>query len=85
MLARAQAFLDSKVKDCETMEEAREQTQAGVARVGWCGSEECGHAIEEEVGAAVLGEPWRSAEKGMRSCIVCGANTEKSALLARQY
>ena len=85
MLARAQAFLASKVKDCETAEEARVQTAAGVARVAWCGSEECGHRIEEEVGAAVLGEPWRSSEKGERSCIVCGARTEKCALLARQY
>jgi len=85
MLTKAQAFLASKVKDCETAEEAREQTAAGVARVGWCGSEECGHWIEDEVGAAVLGEPWRSAEKHERSCIVCGAKTERCALLARQY
>ncbi len=85
MLTKAQAFLASKVKDCETAEEAREQTAAGVARVGWCGSEECGHRIEDEVGAAVLGEPWRSAEKHERSCIVCGAKTERCALLARQY
>jgi prolyl-tRNA synthetase len=85
MLTKAQAFLASKVKDCETVEEAREQTAAGVARVGWCGSEECGHRIEDEVGAAVLGEPWRSAEKHERSCIVCGAKTERCALLARQY
>jgi len=85
MLTKAQAFLASKVKDCETVEEAREQTAAGVARVGWCGSEECGHWIEDEVGAAVLGEPWRSAEKHERSCIVCGAKTERCALLARQY
>jgi prolyl-tRNA synthetase len=85
MLAKAQAFQDSKVKDCETIEEAREQTQAGVARVGWCGSEDCGHRIEDEVGAAVLGEPWRSQETYQGSCIVCGAKTEKCALLARQY
>jgi len=85
MQARASAFLESKVKDCETLEEARVQTAAGVARVGWCGSEECGHRIEDEVGAAVLGEPWRAQETYQGSCIACGARTEKCALLARQY
>jgi len=57
MQDKAQEFMKSKIKDCRSIEEAKEQTQIGVARMGWCGSEDCGHQLEDEIGAAMLGEP----------------------------
>jgi len=85
MLANAQDFMESNIKNCSTMAEAKKQVQQGVARVGWCGSEDCGHQLEDEVGAAMLGDPWNSDEKFQGECLICGAKTDKCALVARQY
>jgi len=85
MRDKAQEFMESKIKDCSSIEEAKEQTQVGVARMGWCGSEDCGHQLEDEIGAAMLGEPWNSTETFEGECLICGAKTDKCVLVARQY
>ena len=85
MQDKAQEFMKSKIKDCRSIEEAKEQTQIGVARMGWCGSEDCGHQLEDEIGAAMLGEPWNSSETFEGECLICGAKTDKCTLVARQY
>ena len=85
MQDKAQEFMESKIKDCSSIEEAKEQTQVGVARMGWCGSEDCGHQLEDEIGAAMLGEPWNSTETFEGECLICGAKTDKCVLVARQY
>ena len=85
MQDKAQEFMESKIKDCSSIEEAKEQTQVGVARMGWCGSEDCGHRLEDEIGAAMLGEPWNSSETFEGECLICGAKTDKCVLVARQY
>ncbi len=81
---RATAFRDSKVKDVSGIEEARAQTEVGVARVVWCGSEECGHALEDQVGANMLGEPQYEAFTEAK-CAICGKDTAKRTYMARQY
>ncbi|MDD3022255.1 MAG: His/Gly/Thr/Pro-type tRNA ligase C-terminal domain-containing protein, partial [Alphaproteobacteria bacterium] len=82
---KAQNFMNERVKDCSTVEEAKKQIEMGIARVGWCGSEDCGYQLEEQVDASVLGEPWNSKTSFHGRCLVCGAETENCALMSRQY
>ncbi|NYT02920.1 MAG: proline--tRNA ligase, partial [Methanosarcinales archaeon] len=81
---RALKFMESKIKDVSTIEEAREQTQVGVARVAWCGSVDCGHELEDQVGANMLGEPRNTPER-KAPCLICGQETADSTYMARQY
>lgn len=85
MQAAAREFMESRIKDCTTVEEARDQTEGGMARVGWCGSEDCGHRLEDKIGVSMLGEPWKPEKTFEGRCLICGAETEKCVLMARQY
>ena len=46
-------------------------TKAGIVEVPWCGKDECGHRLEEEVEARLLGTPEDTEEKIDGKCIVC--------------
>jgi prolyl-tRNA synthetase len=84
LYSRAEQFMKSRVKAVTSIEEAKLQTQAGVALVPWCGSEECGHQLEDQVEANMLGEPqYQSFPEA--ACAVCGKVTGKRTYMARQY
>jgi prolyl-tRNA synthetase len=84
LYARAREFMGSKVREVSGLEEARKQTGDGVAIVAWCGSEECGHALEDQVGANMLGEPqYVSFPEAL--CAVCGKSTTRRTHMAKQY
>jgi len=81
---KARIFHESKVKEVSTIEEARAQTEAGVALVSWCGEVECGHQLEDQVGANMLGEPqYQSFSEA--ACAVCGRKSAGRTYMARQY
>jgi prolyl-tRNA synthetase len=52
--------------------------------VPWCGEEECGHRLEEQVGANMLGQP-QYQSFSPAACAACGKVTEKRTYMARQY
>jgi prolyl-tRNA synthetase len=84
LYSRAEQFMKSKVKEVTSIEEAKLQTQAGVALVPWCGSEECGHQLEDQVEANMLGEPqYQSFPEA--ACAVCGKKSTGRTYMARQY
>jgi prolyl-tRNA synthetase len=81
---KARGVHESKVKEVSSIEQARAQTQAGVALVPWCGEEDCGHQLEEQVGANMLGEPqYQSFTEA--ACVVCGKRSCIRTYMARQY
>jgi prolyl-tRNA synthetase len=53
-----------------------------ILRFGWCGSEECGHTLEDKFELKILGTPYTD-EKFKGKCIVCGKKTERPAYAAR--
>jgi prolyl-tRNA synthetase len=75
---------DAKVKEVASIEEARAQTQLGVALVPWCGEEECGHKLEDQVEANMLGEPQYKSFSFAR-CAACGKESSGRTYMARQY
>ena len=84
LYSRAEQFRDSRVMGVSSIEEAKAQTEGGVALVPWCGSEECGHQLEDKVDANMLGEP-QYVSFAEAACVVCGKVTGKRTYMARQY
>jgi len=81
---RAGLFHEAKVKEAASIEEARVQTQVGVALVPWCGEVECGHQLENQVEANMLGEPQYQTFPEA-ACAVCGKKSTGRTYMARQY
>ena len=81
---KARIFHQEKVKEVSSIEKARAQTQVGVALVPWCGEVDCGHQLEDQVGANMLGEPqYQSFPEA--ACAVCGRGSRGRTYMARQY
>lgn len=81
---KARLFAESKVKEASSIAEAKEITKFGVALVPWCGEVDCGHQLEDQVEANLLGEPQYQCFTEA-ACAVCGAKTAKRTYMARQY
>jgi prolyl-tRNA synthetase len=84
LYAKAKQFRDDKVKEVTSIAESTEQTQNGVALVPWCGLEDCGHRLEDQVEANMLGEPqYQSFSEA--ECLVCGKKSTGRTYMAKQY
>jgi len=81
---KARTIHEGKVKEVSTIEEARAQTEVGVALVPWCGEVDCGHQLEDQVEANMLGEP-QYQSFSQASCAVCGKKSAGRTYMARQY
>jgi prolyl-tRNA synthetase len=81
---RSGLFHEAKVTEVASIEEARVQTQVGVALVPWCGKVECGHQLENQVEANMLGEPQYQIFPEA-ACAVCGKKSAGRTYMARQY
>jgi len=53
-------------------------------RAGWCGSEECGHEVENRTGMSILGTPAKP-EKFEGGCVVCGKPTKQVIYVAKTF
>ncbi|HPT37736.1 MAG TPA: proline--tRNA ligase [Methanothrix sp.] len=81
---RAKKCHEGLVKEVSTIEDAKAQTEVGVALVPWCGEIDCGHQLEDRVGANMLGEPqYQSFPEAV--CAVCGKKSAGRTYMARQY
>jgi prolyl-tRNA synthetase len=76
----AQRILESHIIELEHLEEAKDLK--GIFKVSWCGSEICGHKLEDLTEADVLGEI-NEVKKG--ECLICRAETEIVILMSRPY
>jgi prolyl-tRNA synthetase len=82
-LARnASKWMKERIHRVDSLEEAKRllAKKAGIVEVPWCGGDECGHRLEEEVEARLLGFPEDTEEKVKGKCVVCG---EKAANIVR--
>jgi len=80
LLRRAEKEMREKIKKFENLEEVKEHK--GIAVVNWCGSEECGHKIEELTDKKIIGIP---QEKRKGICAICGKETDIVAYVAKPY
>jgi prolyl-tRNA synthetase len=59
--------------------------KAGIVETLWCGNPECGHKLEGEVNARVLGTPVDLEEKVSGNCVVCGKKAKEIMRTAVAY
>jgi prolyl-tRNA synthetase len=98
MTQRATETLQRNVRDVKTAAEAKALT--GISRMGWCGAEPCGKAIQDASEKTVLGVPIDVAFPGTRlselniaipgkgyqgACASCGKPTATPVLVAKTY
>jgi len=78
---RAEKEMRKRMKKAESIEDVKNYN--GVSVVHWCGSEDCGHKIEELTEKKIIGIPLDVKEKGR--CIICGKETNTVAYVAKPY
>jgi prolyl-tRNA synthetase len=87
MREKAWKWMNEHVYRVDTLEEANRllQKRAGIVEVAWCGDENCGHKLEEQVNARVLGTPEDLNEKVTGNCVVCGKKAKGIVRVAVAY
>jgi prolyl-tRNA synthetase len=83
----AQARLKERVYRVNILSEAKSllKRKAGIVEVPWCGTDSCGHALEEKVEARLLGFPENTREQTDGKCVECGKNAIKIVRIALAY
>jgi prolyl-tRNA synthetase len=82
---KAKTGVENRIFDCTEVEEVKEKLQKGVATIPWCGKKECGLAMEESIGAGILGIPLEQKSERKEKCPVCKEETEIRVYVARTY
>jgi prolyl-tRNA synthetase len=80
-------WLKKRVHRVDDLAEAKRllAMKAGIVEVPWCGKDECGHRLEEEVEARLLGTPKDTEEKVDGKCLICGEKAENIVRVALAY
>ena len=75
------------VKDVTDIEVAKEmmKKRGGIARLPWCGQEQCGRKIAEKTGGEVLGEEMDGEPPRSSNCLICSRPAKINALVAKTY
>ena len=85
LFEKAKKSMQERIFYGNSMEEVKKKIQKGMVRVGWCGEQECGLAMEEAVNASMLGIPEGELSKGVGRCLTCKKETNIIAIMARTY
>jgi prolyl-tRNA synthetase len=83
----AQKWLKEGIHRVDNLAEAKRllAKKAGIVEVPWCGKDDCGHRLEEEVEARLLGTPKDTEEKINGKCLICGEKAENIVRVALAY
>ena len=83
----AEARIQEKVYKVNRLSEAKSllKRKAGIIEIPWCGTDECGHSLEETLGARLLGFPEDNKEKTDEKCLVCEKQTTNVVRVALAY
>ena len=87
MYRRALALRDAnthEVADYDGFKARMQQEISGFVQAGWCGSEECEAAIQEETKATIRCIPLDGPEEPGR-CVRCGEPSERRVVMAKAY
>jgi len=85
LAVRAQTAFREAITPASTLAELADSTR--VRLVGWCGAEECGHAIERAIDGALLGtpeEPLPTSLPAPTACVACARTEGVRVALAAQ-
>ena len=84
---KAWEWMNKRIHKVTTLGEANEllRKRAGIVELLWCGDDECGRKLEEQVKAKLLGTPLDVEEKAEGECVVCGKKTSTLVRVAVAY
>ncbi len=87
MREKAWKEMKARIHRVDNLEKANEllRKKAGIMELLWCGAAECGHMLEEQVNARVLGTPLDVKEEATGKCIVCGKRASSLVRVAVAY
>jgi len=85
LFEKAERSLNERITRCGTLEEVKHAISEGIAGIPWCKERECGLAMEEAVGAGILGIPEGELGLGSGICPVCKKETLSMAIMAKTY
>jgi len=87
MKQTAWLWMNEHVHRVSSLDEAKQKLKrkAGIVEILWCGNAECGHKLEAETDASVLGTPEDSREKARGSCVICAKKAKSVLRLAIAY
>jgi len=79
--------MKERVHRVNSIEKANEllKKRAGIVELSWCENAECGHKLEEQVNASLLGTPVDIADKIEGNCIICGKKASSLVRVAIAY
>ena len=85
--ANAEAWLKERIYRVNRLSEVKSllKRKAGIFEVSWCGKDDCGHSLEEKVGARLLGIPEDTKEKIDGKCAYCGEQAVNVVRVALAY
>jgi prolyl-tRNA synthetase len=85
--ANAEARMRERIYRVSHLGEAKSllKRKAGIVEVPWCGKDECGHSLEEQVEARLLGFPEDTTEKAEGKCLICGEPAVNVVRVALAY
>ncbi|MCK4497587.1 proline--tRNA ligase [Candidatus Bathyarchaeota archaeon] len=86
MRTKAWSWMNSRIFRVDTLEKAKGilAKKGGIVEVFWCGTEDCGHGLEQ-VNAKLLGVPIDIEEKTEGRCASCGKKASSLVRLAIAY
>ena len=83
MLERARNDLKDRITDLEDIPYGYDLVD--VARVGWCGEEDCATQIEVNLEVTFLGEDMDLMKPPIERCTTCGAASKMTVYVSRTY
>jgi prolyl-tRNA synthetase len=83
----AEALMKERIYRVTRLSEAKSllKRKTGIVEVPWCGNDDCGHKLEEEVDARLLGIPEDIPEKIDGTCVICGEPADNVVRVASAY
>ncbi len=84
---KAWRWMKKQIHRVSDLEKANKllKEKAGIVELSWCESAECGHRIEERVGARLLGTPVDMKDKVECRCVACGKKASNIVRVSIAY
>ncbi len=83
---KAWEWIHKHTHEVNTIEDANRllKSRAGIIELSWCGKSNCGHEIEDQVQAKLLGIPLETGKK-KSNCVICGKKASTVVRVSVSY
>jgi prolyl-tRNA synthetase len=84
---KGEAFMKERIYRVDNLSEAKSllKRKTGIVEIPWCGKDKCGHKLEEEVEARLLGFPVNNTKKSDGKCLICKEKAVNFVRVAHAY